>query len=139
MNADNGKPSGPSRPLKLAWLCAAAFFFVLAVVGLVIPGLPTTPFLLLTSYFLARSFPKLNEKLLKSRLFGPILTDWQKRGGVRRDVQIRATSLVLIVVAISLFASQPGLWLSVAIVISAAIGVGVIWQLPTIRPDEEDS
>ena len=62
---------------KAAYLGLAAFFFGLGATGAILPGLPTTPFLLLTSYFLLRASPKLNERLLNSRMFGSILTDWQ--------------------------------------------------------------
>jgi uncharacterized membrane protein YbaN (DUF454 family) len=65
---------------RLFFLFLVAVCFLLACVGIVIPGPPTTPFLLLTSYFLVRSFPQLNSRLLKSRFFGPILTDWQVLG-----------------------------------------------------------
>jgi len=62
----------------------AEVFFLLAL----------APFLLLASFFLARSSPRLNDALLKSKYLGPILEDWQKRGGIRSDVKVQAIMLV---------------------------------------------
>jgi uncharacterized membrane protein YbaN (DUF454 family) len=78
---------------KLFYLPPAALFFVLAAVGVFIPGLPTTQFLLLTSYFLVRSSPRLNARLQRSRFFGTILMDWHVHGGIRRDVKEKAVSI----------------------------------------------
>ena len=56
---------------------AAGFFFLgLSFVGAVTPFIPTTPFVLLTSYFFIRSSPELNHRLLKNRFSGPMLSDW---------------------------------------------------------------
>ena len=83
-------------------LVGAAAFFAVGVLGVFLPVLPATPFLLLTSYFLVRSSPRLNAALLRSRFFGPILKDWQVHGGVRRDVKIQAIVIVVIAVAASI-------------------------------------
>lgn len=118
---------------KILNLTLAAGFFLLAVVGIVLPGLPTTPFLLLTSYFLVRSYPQLNEVLLKSRLFGGILTDWQIRGGVRRDVKIKAVCCVVLAMGFSVYASGAELRFSAAMAILACVGVGVVVKLPEAK------
>ena len=118
---------------RWAFLCFGGIFFVLGMLGAFLPGIPATPFLLLTSYFLVRSSPKLNSRLLRSRLFGPILIDWQEHGGVRRDIKIKAIVVVVIVVALTIFLTGYS-WIATIVVISlAAAGVGVILRLPTIR------
>ncbi len=117
---------------RILFVVLAAFFFLLAVAGVVLPGLPTTPFLLLTSYFLVRSYPKLNSALLKSRVFGPIISDWQIRGGVRRDVKAKAISVVVIAVAITIYFSKAAAIPTIVVVCLACVGVGVIARLPKI-------
>ena len=83
---------------RLLYLTLAGVFFTLGALGAVIPGLPATPFLLLTSYFLLRSSPEQNDRLLKSRLVGPLLADWQERGGVRASVKWKAIIIVLVAI-----------------------------------------
>lgn len=117
---------------RVLYLFLAALFFVLGSAGVILPGLPTTPFLLLTSFFLLRASPKLNERLLKSRMFGPILSDWQNRGGIRRHVKVKAVAVVLIAIALMLWLSPLPQALKLAVCGIAAIGLIVIVRLPEI-------
>ena len=54
-------------------------FLALAILGVVLPGLPTTPFLILAAWFFARSSEKWHQRLLQSELFGPLLRNWEER------------------------------------------------------------
>lgn len=118
---------------KLIFVLAAGFFLVLGVLGVAIPGLPTTPFLLLTSYFLVRVSPKLNRKLLASHFIGPILTDWQVQRGVRRDIKVKAIIVVVIAVSATIYFSTTPPWLTGGVIVVALIGVFVIIRLPTLE------
>lgn len=117
---------------RFIYLLLAAVFFVLGAAGVILPGLPTTPFLLLTSFFLLRASPKLNERLLQSRMFGPILTDWQKRGGVRRDVKLKAITVVVIAIALMLWLSPLTQTLKLVVCGVATIGLIVVLRLPEV-------
>jgi uncharacterized membrane protein YbaN (DUF454 family) len=120
-------------PRRLLFLALAGVSFATGIAGIILPILPTTPFLLLSSFFLVRSSPRLHAALLGSRLFGPIITDWQVRGGVRRDVKIKAISVVAIAVAVTIFLSGFSAIPTVTVVLLATIGVVVILRLPTAR------
>ena len=118
---------------KVALLCLAALSFAIGVLGVVLPGLPATPFLLLTSFFLLRSSPRLNALLLRSRLFGPILTDWQKRGGVRPHVKCKSIIAVVILVSITIFFTGYSPATTLATLSLAIVGIAVIVRLPAAR------
>ena len=122
---------------KVVFLFLAAVFFVLGAAGAILPGLPGTPFLLLTSYLLLRSFPSLNNRLLRSRLFGPILKDWQQRGGVRRDIKVKAIVIVIAAVGTTLWFSRDNHYLCALTVSLATIGVIVVLRLPTVTDSED--
>lgn len=134
---DKAAPSSAHRAKRLLQFSLAGFFFVLGGLGAVLPGLPATPFLLLTSYFLARSSPKWNAILLRSKFFGPLLTDWQERGGVRLHVKVKAT---LIVIVMCLWSCWSWGWSIQGLIIGllGTIGLLVIWQLPTAAPSEPE-
>ena len=125
-------PVARSGSRRLLYLVLAALFFALGLLGVFLPLLPTTPLMLLTSYFLVRSYPPLNERLLRSRLLGPVLQDWQQRRGVRRAVKIKSVVLVVLVVAVSVAFFTTQWWLRITIGVVAGMGVLVIWKLPSI-------
>lgn len=113
-------------------LAAAISTLILGVLGIVLPGLPTTPFVLLASYCLLRSSPVLHERLIHSRLFGGVLRDWHLHRGIRPHVRYKALVVVLLVVAASLALTSLPLGAKLAIVIVAACGIAYIWRLPEV-------
>jgi uncharacterized membrane protein YbaN (DUF454 family) len=125
-----GVARGPARVLHLL---LGGLFFMLAVLGALLPLLPTTPFLLLASYFLVRSSPGLNDKLLASRTFGPLLRDWQRHRAVRPRVK-HATLVVMpaAVLASAYFGNLSPLGLAMLLSLGL-IGFVVVARLRVIR------
>ncbi len=119
-------------PRRVVYLLAAGGFFALGVAGILLPGLPTTPFLLLTSYFLVRSSPSLNERLTHSRFLGPILQDWHARRGVRQSVKLRAIALVVLMLAITIYLGNMPALLATVVLALGGVGLTVIALLPSI-------
>lgn len=130
-------PPSIAQPLqgwrRLVLLVLAGLLFLIGVVGAILPGLPATPFLLLTSYLLLRSSPRLNAVLLRSRFFGPILTDWQRHRGVRRNVRRKAIVAVVVAVLVTIYVSDYSQGATIGVALLALIGIGVIFRLPTIE------
>lgn len=118
---------------RLMHLTLAAVWFTLAVLGAILPGLPCTCFLLLTSYSLCRSSTRLHKKLLDSRWFGPTLRHWRIHRGVRPGIKTKALSLLTLMVGCSLaFAPLPAVaWWIVAA--AGAIGVACVSRLRVIE------
>ncbi|MFH1299513.1 MAG: YbaN family protein [Planctomycetota bacterium] len=117
---------------KVVYLCLAALCFVLGALGVALPVLPTTPFLLLTSYFLIRTSPRLNQSLLRSPVLGQVLKDWQQDGGVRLSVKIQAISIVIAIVLATLIFSPLSIPLKALLAVLASIGILVVIRLPRL-------
>ena len=122
------RPWGRPVYLVLGWA-----FVGLATAGLFLPLLPTTPFLLLASSCFMRSSPRARRWLGSSRLFGPMLRDWDEHHAVRRPVKVLA---VVVVSAVLVFAAFRDLHWVVRTLIFVVGGVGlvVVWRLPVVRP-----
>lgn len=122
-------------PRGLTWgvKILAASSFVLALVGVVLPGIPTVPFVLLTSYFLTRSSPKLSQRLLDSRIFGPTLRDWHEQRGIRRRTKVVALAVMFGVVMTSVLWGNLPVPLLTVVVLFVLIGMLVMIRLPTIE------
>lgn len=118
--------------MRAVYLSAAAFFFALGVAGLIVPVLPTTPFVLLTSWFLARSSPRLHARFRRSPLFGPLLSDWEQHRGVRLHVKWSAIGVLVCVVGASLWFGELAPWAEILLVALASIGAFVILRLRTV-------
>ena len=121
--------------MRAFYLASAAVCFALAVLGVVLPVLPTTPFLLLTSFCLVRSSPRLNAKLRRSPLFGPFLADWEAHHGVRLHVKIAALSMLAIAVTLSLALGDLSRPVQLLLLALAAAGAFVVLRLKTIRDE----
>jgi uncharacterized membrane protein YbaN (DUF454 family) len=101
----------------------------------VLPFVPTTPFVLLASWCFYRGSPRIHAWLHRSKTFGPTLDDWQHYHGIRRSLKHRAIVMVLVVVAVSLFLNSLAWWLRWIFLAAVAIGLYVIWSVPTLPDD----
>ncbi len=72
------------------------FFLALAILGVLLPGLPTTPFLILAAWFFARSSEKWHRRLLGSQLFGPLLQNWEQRRCISLRIKVVALMSMLL-------------------------------------------
>jgi uncharacterized membrane protein YbaN (DUF454 family) len=105
----------------------------MAVVGAILPGIPTAPFVILAGYFFTRSSPEAHKWLRQSRWFGPMLRDWEQHRGVRRGVRNAALALIgggMVVTAL-MGLSTP---LTATIITLQAIGIAIVLNLRVIEP-----
>jgi uncharacterized membrane protein YbaN (DUF454 family) len=65
-------------------------FLGLAILGILLPILPGTPFLLLSAWFFARSSKKWHQRLLASELFGPLILNWEQHRCISRRTKLVA-------------------------------------------------
>jgi uncharacterized membrane protein YbaN (DUF454 family) len=79
--------------MRIFFIIFGILCVILASLGIILPGLPATPFLLLASYAFARSSKRMHDWLIHHKLFGPILSDFLDRKGIRLHIKI--ISLVL--------------------------------------------
>jgi len=70
---------------KYLYITLGVFFVILGAIGIPLPVLPTTPFLLLATYFFVRSSPKLYDWLLNNKVFGRYLINFYEN----RPIPIR--------------------------------------------------
>lgn len=118
--------------LRLLYLLGGLTSLSLGILGAFLPLLPTTPFLLLSSYCFARSSPRLQRWLLNHPWLGPYVRDWEEHRGVRRSVKVVAVLTVLLVVASIWLLGERSLTIRWAVTGFASIGLLVVWRLPVV-------
>lgn len=117
---------------RVMHLSLAGLWFTLAVIGAILPGVPTTCFLLLCSYSLLRSSHRLHQRLLDSRWFGPSLRHWRLYRGVRPGVKTKAMTMLIGVVGLTIaFSGLPQAAL-LGIAGGASIGAFCILRLKVV-------
>lgn len=120
-----------SRVMRwLLWL-AGSVSLALGLIGVVLPGLPTTPFVLLAAACYAKASPRLHGRLLNHRFMGPMVRDWEQHRSLTRRTKTVAQVSMVVMVGLSAwgFRGQPvvlGLLL-----VAAAIGILVVARIPT--------
>ena len=82
------------------------FFILLGCIGIFLPILPTTPFLILALVLFSKSSPRFHQMLLDNRWFGPTLRQWEERKTVSRKTKYKAILLIIITFSISVLISS---------------------------------
>lgn len=118
--------------MRWAWWLLAYASLALGLVGIVVPGLPTVPFVLLSAFAAARGSERLHAWLLAHPRFGPMIRDWQSQGAVSRKAKWLAT-VMMALAAVIMFLTAPKWWM-------AATGTGImaivdlwLWTRPEPR------
>lgn len=87
----------------------------LGVIGAVVPLMPTTIFLILASWFFARSSPRLEEWLLSHPHFGPTLRAWNDSGAVSAKAKVMACVGMCAGFALFFIGTHPAPWLAFSV------------------------
>ena len=97
-NADVRAREEPEVPARIRWAYAAlAYLFTgLALLGVVVPGLPTFPFLLLAGWAASRGSRRLHDWLYSHPRFGPALVQWRDERAIGRRSKITAVGLIIV-------------------------------------------
>jgi uncharacterized protein len=114
-------------------LAFAALCVALGVIGIFVPGLPTTVFILLAAWAAARSSPRFAAWLETHATFGPMIRDWRERGAVSRRAKISAT-VVMAISSTILFQTTSRAWMAEAITAVMAVVLMWLWRRP--EPEE---
>jgi len=121
---------------RLVLIFCGGLLVALGAIGIFLPLLPTTPFLLLAAICFSASSPKAYRFLLRSRFFGPYIEHYRTGSGVTIVAKVRAITFLWAVLILSAFFVGE-IWV---IFVLAAVGIGVTIHLLMLktRPRSED-
>jgi uncharacterized membrane protein YbaN (DUF454 family) len=134
-----------SRPPHRRGISAAAIRVIFAIlgvislsigiIGLFVPLVPTTVFLIVAAACFARSSERLHRWLLRQPVFGPIIATWQRSRSFPPGIKRRALVATAIAFAISIVVIDS--WVVRAGLAALGVGVGIIiLRIPTEAPDD---
>ncbi len=124
---------------KLGYFIVGWISLALGVLGIVLPLLPTTPFVLLSAFCFSKSSKRFHSWLLNHKVFGPLVKDWQRHGVIQLKAKILATVSMLAMISLSLyFVSIPAIYVFVILLMISGVLV-FIWTRPSQPVVEKSS
>ena len=108
---------------RLVWLIIGLSAIALAGLGVALPLLPTTPFVLLAAFAFARSSRRLHDWLVRHAVFGPLIDNWRRHGAISRPAKTAGILSMAGVFGLSLWLdAPPGVLTVQALVLTASAG-----------------
>lgn len=76
---------------------------ILGVIGILLPLLPTTPFILLSAFCFAQSSDRLHNWLIQHSYFGPTIHDWKQNGSISNKNKFYALVMIILTILLGVF------------------------------------
>jgi uncharacterized membrane protein YbaN (DUF454 family) len=120
--------------LKLLLFILGWCFFGLGAVGVVVPGLPTTPFMLLALWAFSRSSKRFHSWLYNHPLFGPPLQKWEEHQVISVPVKVFSVLAMVAALGYMVFGARVPPWVSVTTAAIMAYGAYFVLTKPSKPP-----
>ncbi|WP_455282454.1 YbaN family protein [[Eubacterium] cellulosolvens] len=123
----------PRTLIRWLWIIAGSISLSLGIVGIFLPLLPTTPFLLLTAACYARGSSRLHNWLLNNKLFGKYIRNYNEGKGIPARSKVLALTLLWLTIGFSILYVIPILIVQIILLTIATLVSIYIISLPTLR------
>ncbi len=111
---------------RLAWLTIGFFSLALGGAGVLLPLLPTTPFVLVAAFAFAKSSNRLHQWLLDHDVFGPLIDNWRRNGSISRSTKVVSIFSMAAIFVFSLLLSVPTHVIVIQAVVLGACAVFIL-------------
>ena len=120
------------RLQRMLWLLAGWLCLLLALIGALLPVMPTTVFVLMAAACFGRSSPALLHWLHHHPRLGPPLLQWQRHRGMTARTKVIALSTIALSFSFSIYTTLQQPWLTALLLLVWAALSLWMWRLPTI-------
>jgi len=123
-----------TRAARFTWLIVGFVALALGALGIVLPLVPTTPFVLVAAFAFAQSSEKLHQWLLDYNFFGPLIDNWRRHGAISRRAKVISVVSMVAVLAISVAMALPMVVIVTQLVVLGAAALFILTRpLPPDR------
>ena len=119
--------------LLLGWL-----FFALGATGVLIPGLPTVPFMLAALWAFSKSSQRFHDWLYSHPIFGPPLQQWQDHRVIPLKAKVLAVLTMIISLAYMIFIADVGAWITAITALVMVSAAAYILGQPSSAPEQAE-
>ena len=96
-----------SHAKRIVLILVGVVSLALGALGVFLPLLPTTPFVLVSAFAFANSSERLHQWLLDHNVFGPLIANWRNHGAISRRTKIVSLASMVAIIVISLLLAVP--------------------------------
>ena len=118
-------------PIKRwGWFALGWLMVALGFIGLMLPVMPTTIFLILAAACFSHSSPRFEAWLLNHRWFGPPILRWRERGAIPRKAKIFAIVSMAGGYGVMLYTVRPAWWIDLLVALGLIACALYVWTRP---------
>jgi len=120
--------------INLTLIILGTLSLFLGILGIFVPGLPTTPFLLLSASLYVKSSDKLYLKLINSKFLGKYIRNYRKNRGLSLKAKIRSLTIMWIMISCSVIFFIPNYHVKIIVLVVGLIGTYVMgFKIKTVK------
>ncbi|KKB79765.1 hypothetical protein VW35_04455 [Devosia soli] len=129
-------PPLPNRLVRALYFVLGILLLLAGIIGIFVPLMPTTIFLILAAWCFSRSSRRLETWLLGHKTLGPTIVNWRRHGVIPRRAKILASTGMMLGFVIFLMAAHPAWWLVLLVAFSLAACAWYVLSRPS-QPSPE--
>lgn len=109
-----------TSPLRFVYVGVGMLFVGLGALGVVLPGLPTTPFMILAAWMFSKSSARFHAWLWNHRVFGPYIRQWARHRVIPTHAKVMSLTFMTVGLGVVVYRDLP-------LVLTAAVGLACAW------------
>ena len=118
--------------MKALWIALGILSLIAGFIGVFLPLLPTTPFALLAAFCFSKGSDTLHNWLLNTKMFGPLILDWEKHGVVRLPVKRLSSAMIFFLFGYTLIFVKVAVWIKITVALIGVCVLTFIWTRPSV-------
>lgn len=126
----------PNRFVRALYIAAGCVMLALGVIGMFLPLMPTTIFLILAAWFFSKSSERLEAWLLGHKYLGPTIVNWRRHGVIAPRAKLLACTGMALGFLLFWLGAHPALWLLLIVAVSLVLCAWYVLSRPS-RPRDE--
>jgi len=127
-----------SLSVRVLLVALGTLFVIIGIIGIFLPILPTTPFMLLAAACYAKSSSRFYNWIMNNRIFGPIIREWREHRSIPRKAKTIAMLLIVFTFGTSIVFFVPLFSVQVLLIILLIFMLFFMWRIPTREIQSEN-
>ena len=101
------RPISKNPMMRLIWMTLGGLALLAGLIGILLPVVPTTPFIILAAFLFGKGSRTIELWLLNHHTFGPMIADWRKNGAIAPKYKAMGVSMMVCAFGLSLYLRLP--------------------------------